>query len=646
MDNRGNITVFTALIISTMILLIGALVEITRITSAKTRTRDIAYLSADSCLAHYGNELFEDYGIFGLWKKGDKIEELFKKYIKKTDNNTKDLLGISMSKCKIGDIKYLTDNNGEPVAKQIDEIMKYKISEDILKEILNEIKGINGYKKIKVIIDKIEKISDFVMNIEESIQQVNISLETIKGNMTGIRECISEMNKGIADIKSFKGKKNELLSMKAVYEENFDWLYKKVNEIDSEIERISVYINQFESSSQAAKPTVGEISDILNNNKEQLDNNLISSLKEQIDDLNAKIGNREIDYYNMYNCIDVLRQMKVQITACKIDLNNIDQYISDDDFSRIGEVRDDIPNVENLVINYRVEEVESSNKSIVKTMKKLFSRGISGLVIDEKISTKKIDVSEVPSRSINFDTHFKYSDYSSSNDYIRKVLCSQYILDYFSSYPDKREGQLEYEIEYILGGKSEDEENLNNVVNKLVAVREGFNLGYLITNSQKCNEAEIMAAALVGYTGVTPLITVTKFLILGVWATAESIVDVKMLMKGEKVALVKTDSTWNVSLDSLSSFYKKKYKNKATRFGIDYKGYLRILLLSQNSVQQVYRIMDIIEVNIQNKYSKSFSIKDCVYSLCIWSEYEIKRLFAIPGINKLYRYSEEARISY
>ena len=77
---------------------------------------------------------------------------------------------------------------------------------------------------------------------------------------------------------------------------------------------------------------------------------------------------------------------------------------------------------------------------------------------------------------------------------------------------------MDYEIEYILSGKDRDRDNLEQTIGKLLLIREGMNLIYLMQDSAKKAEAESLAIALVGFTGMYGVIKVTQVLILAIWA--------------------------------------------------------------------------------------------------------------------------------
>ena len=78
-----------------------------------------------------------------------------------------------------------------------------------------------------------------------------------------------------------------------------------------------------------------------------------------------------------------------------------------------------------------------------------------------------------------------------------KLWVQEYIMEHMSSYTDgDTHGLLDYEVEYILGGKDSDKSNLSYVANSLLLIREVSNIAYLYTNGQRRAELEACAAAL------------------------------------------------------------------------------------------------------------------------------------------------------
>ena len=177
------------------------------------------------------------------------------------------------------------------------------------------------------------------------------------------------------------------------------------------------------------------------------------------------------------------------------------------------------------------------------------------------------------------------------------LIFREYLLDRFACCLDEtKEGALKYELEYILAGKTSDRQNLKAAVQRLLLVREGCN--YLTCSSDESMNAQagLISAALIGWTGIPALVAVMKHALLLGWAYAESLMDVRGLMAGGKIPLVKTHETWKVSLENLADLNEMlEGGGNKEEDGFSYRGYLRILLNMQGIADQKRRALDMVE---------------------------------------------------
>ena len=121
-------------------------------------------------------------------------------------------------------------------------------------------------------------------------------------------------------------------------------------------------------------------------------------------------------------------------------------------------------------------------------------------------------------------------------------------------------------------------ENLKGVVNRLLFIREAANVLYLFTDSQKQSEAEALAIAVAAVTGLPALVELIKISIILAWGYAESVVDVKTLLKGGKVPIMKTSKDWKVSIENLLHFQNVDTGKEENDKGLSYLDYLKIFL--------------------------------------------------------------------
>lgn len=207
------------------------------------------------------------------------------------------------------------------------------------------------------------------------------------------------------------------------------------------------------------------------------------------------------------------------------------------------------------------------------------------------LSNKQIDLTQTLSKR-----ELCQGNYSSLDtlDWKEKLLFRQYLKLYFACYVDaKKDHALDYEMEYLIAGKASDKDNLRAVVNRLLLLREAANLQYLQTDVTK-QEIVLAAATAIGTATLTPeLIPVYRQGLNGAWAYAESLSDVRLLLDGQKVNVIKTKDQWHTDLTNLTT---QSSEIKQTK-GLSYQEYLQILLWTLPDGSLSYRAMDLMEAN-------------------------------------------------
>ena len=232
----------------------------------------------------------------------------------------------------------------------------------------------------------------------------------------------------------------------------------------------------------------------------------------------------------------------------------------------------------------------------------------------DSVSEKNADLSTLLSkreRQCGVGTFPELEEKSSFTD---KILVQEYALEKFSTFTDKnKENQLSYQLEYILGGKDSDRENLSYVVKRLLLLREISNLAFLYTNPNKRAEIAACASALSFLLLIPEGMTFVQGVLAAGWAYVESIADVKILLSGGKVPLIKESGSWNTQLSDL-----KADASVSQTKGADYEEYLRILLMSLGEEKLVFRIMDMIELDMKQITGKeSFAFDACIDALAV-----------------------------
>lgn len=302
----------------------------------------------------------------------------------------------------------------------------------------------------------------------------------------------------------------------------------------------------------------------------------------------------------------------------------------------------------NTLISSETTEEESKNtiagkSSPMQQIRNILKYGIIGAVTDESsISEQKIASSLLPfpdqtENKIHISMDM-FQDLSRIKEWIEqetladwtehmteKGAVSLYMRRYFNYYG--REDQLEdtqllYEAEYLLGGQYTDKENLEYVIHRMILMRFAFNSLYGFTGQELREQALSAAALLAGATGSPELVEAVRYLILAAVTFLESVTDVKALLHGERVPLLKTKSTWQTAVSGQTT-----ENRPGSESGLDYADYLLILLMTKTDTrQQCLRMQNLIQLNIQQE-EPEFQIRQCYAGIRLKSRVQFQGRF-------------------
>ncbi|MDE7321559.1 MAG: hypothetical protein K2N73_02315 [Lachnospiraceae bacterium] len=175
----------------------------------------------------------------------------------------------------------------------------------------------------------------------------------------------------------------------------------------------------------------------------------------------------------------------------------------------------------------------------------------------------------------------------------------------------KQEGRLQYQIEYILCGSDSDAANLRKSVELLFALRAAANLTSLYADSEKKSEVELAAEAICWLLAVPEFTDVLTVILSGVWALAESVSDVRHLLSGGKVPLMKKGNEWHTSLAGI--FDGSLYGENGDTAGLSYQNYLQVFLGVMDRNEKAARSLDIVEMDIRcTDGNDQFRIDRCI----------------------------------
>ena len=248
---------------------------------------------------------------------------------------------------------------------------------------------------------------------------------------------------------------------------------------------------------------------------------------------------------------------------------------------------------------------------------------------NQAVSEKRTEGGEMLAARNRNQGYGRFSDVAAEKGSVSALLFGEYLLHHFSKFTDtERTGVLDYELEYILAGKDSDKENLESVVRKLLFLRFVPNYTYIQTDSAMKAEAETAAMALCTLLAVPAITEAAAQGILLAWAYGESIMDLRSLLKGSRVPLVKSKESWQLQLSKLLTLGTDEdlSEGRDDENGLSYSEYLRMLFFLSKKETAALRTLGIIEQNMRKVHGQTYFHADfCISRMEIQSVCSLRR---------------------
>lgn len=643
---RAQITVMATLVFMIVISFVTTCVNAAAMSGYNTVIKQACSLSDESVFTAYSNDMLRQFDIFAL-KKSDIINDKVNQYIKTSINtHSKD---IQLVNAQYDGYRYMTDNGGYGVEEQIVRYMQSGGYIDVIRDYNSVKDGIKQSDSVSKVFSDIVEVKDTAQESWIDMKQLINVCDNIGDKEDELQQYAKQLVNTVNTLKKEELTQDELDNTKKDIAENVEEIRDAADEIKDMSYKIYDIIDTYEGHMTDTTQQISASYEALKRHKEELGYTVYSAMK---DDIN-----------NMESCGEEQNGSPVDVVEAAVDndISVLDELLKKSDINiRQDESIDNIinmsENVQRLCGELKVREVadryreyidEDDSKpdiNVLTRIYKLFKEGITGLVIDTDISDKTIEYDNLADSVVTGTACDDISNLS-----IRSALVNEYIISRFQNYTDYIDSEnkgtkdilsedrlLDYETEYILCGGKSDKDNLCEVITKLSHIREGANLLYLITDSQKKNECFTLAVQILGYTGNMVLIKAAQYLIMTLWAYAESIVELRGLYSGESISIIKNAGNWETDINGLINLGRENISSGSVQWlknagknrkgtvqpddketdeilSLDYAGYLRILLLMQNGTTRNARVMSAMELVMVALGHNDFRMKDYIY---------------------------------
>ena len=639
MCRKGEITVFLAMILFSVCALLCVIVESARTAGARCYLRMAVDSSADSLMAQYHRELWNKYRILGLeYDKTETLEKEFREFMRPY-MEAGNWYPMKADQIRITDMTGLTQGDGRYFEQEILDYMKYglldmdwdELDEAGAGELLVAWKEGNSVNRVS---ELYSAHSREAVRVEKALEIINSTLLAQRERWEQGKDCleqpdggrfISQANKMIRELERIPGQVKS-------YEKRADELYVKL--------------------ANSRERFLEETSDLSGDVRAALEEEI-----SQYESYAAQDGQRRREVEALTN----LSRDRIQWIGDVINMaEEVMEYISnwepEDEDDELDEaalwqpVRASWSQYGMLLLGVEFGVRDKEKEGFLEQVGNMAGKGMLELVLPEGtvVSGTDLRLSGTPSVQRKTDGGgLKEKDRDGDSQstgfltgvrtLIQRLIIGEYDIRFFKGFKKEMQKGEFYELEYIIHGKKKDKDNLSGVAARLVAFREGLNLIHILSDSGKRQEARSLALTIVGGTGILPLVSVVAFFIMAVWALGEALLDVQCLLEGKKVPVFKTVSDWKLDLAGLLEMGRSGSlidgEGGGDGSGIDYEGYLRILIFGGYDTDLVYRMMDVMQIVIARK-QPGFSLENCVCTVNAEALVSGKHVFFSNGVWK------------
>lgn len=618
MRKSGQITVFLALAMMCICSLVCGLIESARTAGAGWYFKQAADSAMDSVFSGYHKEAWEKYRIF-LLEYGVK-EELADTWLHHMEPYAKEhgWYPVKLQSASIQGLTNITGGHGFPMKQEIQDYMRYGIA-------VGEIdKG------------AVSKLWDTLQEAE-SAETVSVAYNGLAIEAVDLERALEKLWESLERQEEYGNKaKNRLSHLDGA------GFRAEAERLKAELKKIPGLVKDYGKKADQLAVHLEESRKILTEEQGRLSEDVRQAMAGELEEYEAYClesgekrleiealpleGEANLEIIN--RAIERTREVEEELERWEDEKGEKEEALDGPDEEALwGSVEAIWTGIRIPVISFRAAIKDPEKQRLLEQVQNMAALNLLTLILPEgtELSKGVIPTGKLPSAAHDGDKILK-------DDLIERLLTDEYVSKFFTCFLSEEEKEVEYEREYALGGKNTDEENLKAAAGKILAVREGLNLIHILSDGEKREAARALAGVITGIVGAAPLLGVVAFFIMTVWALGESILDVKALLAGNRVPLIKSKDTWKLDLAGLLSLGEKGKAEDSQDGGkgTDYEGYLKLLLFVEPAERLYYRIMDVIQMNIA-RTQKGFSMEHCAYRAEIKGTGTGKHLFLSGG---------------
>ena len=629
---KGQVTIFISMVMMCVFALLCGLLESARTAGARWYLQTASSSALDSVFSQYHRQLWDSYRLlFVEYEDEEELETDYQGFIQPYLEES-GWYPMRLESSEVEEWLGVTDDNGACLEEEILDYMKYGIWEldfdaDTVTGLWENAKEAEAVREVA---ETYRGRAGDALKLEKSLEAISESQE----------RQLDTKRQGLSCLRGYDG----------------PGFRRVAEELIRELKRMPGLVERYRKQADKLAEDLGESRGIYEEERQDCSSRTDGQLAEEIRQFEAYID-QDGERRQEIEALDAQSRDQIALVEAVIEEAEeveriIDEWESEDD-------EDEGPNLHALwspvirhfdqlriqALSFRHGVKDKKTEGFLKKVEELYRSGLLRLVVPEEkeISAGVLETLEIPS-----ETEI-WSGGARNISLMDHLMVNEYCGRFFRCFPAGGDGEeiakdgvqqekgtegkggLSYEVEYMIGGKDLDEENLVFVVNRLLAIREGLNLIHILSDSQKRQEAQNLAMLITGVAGLSPLVLLTTFFVMSIWALGESLMDIRGLLAGKQVMLFKSSEDWTLDLDQLVSMGQNgEIGTGGGERGLVYLSWLKILLFMEEIVCQEYRMMDMIQMNIC-RVQKSFRMRRGIYQVQLKNSLVGKHVFFSLG---------------
>lgn len=539
-NQSGSITIFLTLIIMSVILLTGSMIDVSRIMVADNKMDSAIRAATKSLMAEYDTDLYGSYGMFGL--NLEENSETFTNYMQQNlELSTTPFMEYELVErsTEVAALEGYDLSNNECIQDQINSYMSLKGPVNF-----GYRTATRAMETIKVLVDTTNTKDKGDKKKLEEIDEIEIKSTNRSDKMENVKEELTEIKGEVeAELNDSNGATNEALENLRDNEQLGlgEVLANASPNDNTDLKTVKGLIEELELIAAEMEEKKADLETELAKDKESRNEQKIERLREELIELEEEF-----------------KQKKEELVELKNELVSNASNYEDAEYTSIEELYDSLEQ-----LNTKIEGLHSA---------------VSGenSAIDASNTGELFNSFKLARTAFN-DLFAATKEQDVMNSLSDKFLAIEYVLDRFSYATSSVERELSVfktgEVEYILIGSNIESINLMGVVAKIFLV---------------CFVVDLLDLFLLGL----PLWPVA---ILG--SLPYAVYSVQQLLEGEKFV------PFNLFLEKKLRLGKEVVENVIKELiGMTYFDFLYLQLCTQDIDVMLPRIGELLRANVNKSY--------------------------------------------